>query len=176
GRLSPEQTSPHHTEGCRLRLDGGGAVLHAHAPAPPEGRDAIEREALEPGRECVRGDPQRAGIWVRLEPELRTEQEQRGSGGPRLRPRRGGHDPRRLVPSPVAAGEELRQPVLEEGRAAEEGVHYALRRLTSTGRREAERNERVVMGPDGAVVVLERVERGFVRGERSDPPAGPERS
>src|SRR5262249_10751113 len=60
--------------------------------------------------------------------------------------------------------------------AVEEGAHDALRLLTSTGLREAERDERVVMGPDGAVVVLERVERGLVGGERADPPAGPERS
>ena len=66
----------------------------------------------------VRGDAQRAGVRVRLEPELRAQQEQRRSGGPRLRPRRVGHDAGRLVAAPLEAGEELRQPVLEERRGS----------------------------------------------------------
>ena len=86
------------------------------------------------------------------------------------------HDARRLVRPPLAAGEELRQPVLEERRAVEERAHDELRLRTPTGLRETERDQRVVVRPDGAVVVLERVERALVGGERADPPAGPERS
>ena len=127
------------------------------------------------GRERVRGDAQHAGVRVRLEPELRAQQEQRRSRGPRLRPRRRRHDPRRLVWPPLAAGEELRQAVLEERRAVEERAHDELRLRTPTGLRETERDQRIVVRPDGAVVVLERVERALVGGESSNPPAGPER-
>src|SRR4051812_1529956 len=116
-------------------LDDGRAVLDAYPPAATERTDTIEGEALHPRRDPVRGDAQGAGIGVGLEPELRAQQEQGRSGGPRLRPRGGGDDAGRLAGAPLVTGEVLRQPVLEVGRAVEERAHDALRLGPPTGLR-----------------------------------------
>ena len=149
------------------------AVGHVNVPRLAERAEALELECLRP----IRGHglaPKLARLGVRLEAKQEPEQQQRRSGGPRLRPggRRVGDRERRLAAP--EAGEHLRERPVEEPRRGEQRVRDPVHFPGTTGARQPPGPERRVVRPDGAVVVAERVVRGILRRHRPDPPPRPE--
>src|SRR5262245_45972034 len=112
---------------------------------------------------------------IELEPERRLDQRERGGARPRLR--RAGD---RIVrgPAPAAAleaAEQFRQaPHLHVGRRIEQALEHALDRAIEAAAREPERNQRIVVRPDRAVVVGHRVVARFRAGDGANAPAGEE--
>ena len=104
-------------------------------------------------------------------------QEQHGRAGrPGLRPCRGrvrDREGRRAARQP---GEHLRQLEVEEGGRLEHPPDDPQRLLPVPVARKPRRDQGVVVGPDGAVVVRERAVPRVVGGHRADAPARPERA
>lgn len=79
-----------------------------------------------------------------------------------------------LVLLPGVAGDHFRQPVAVAGRGLDERGGHGCGFGVQAVPRQAEGDHGVVVRPDAAAVVGQRVVRGLARGERTDAPAGEE--
>ena len=98
---------------------------------------------------------------------------EKGRGGPRLR--RAAHRiaTGRAPRCRVHAAEQLGQPLeLRADARLVERAHHRERRARPPVQRHAEHHDRVVVGPDRAVVVAHRVEDAMRGAQGADPPAG----
>src|SRR3954454_9528336 len=158
------------------RLAGGHlAVLQAHVPGAAERTYTAEADGARPRGQLERRDGlEHLASPVGLEAEQDLQQEHRRARGPGLRPRgRWILDRERRVASREAR-EHLRELVAERARRVEHRAHDAVRLRPARVPRQAPGAERVVVWPDGAVVVAEGVESRVAAGHRPDAPAGPQ--
>jgi len=112
---------------------------------------------------------------VGLETEQGSQKQQRRRGRPCLRA-----TCRRILDwvsrrFPRVAGERLGEAVLEEIRSFQDPLRDAGRFFPETVLAQAPRDDRVVVGPDGADMVPNRVVRAFALGHGADAPAGEQR-
>src|SRR5947199_1649291 len=136
-------------------------------------RQAVERDLREPARQ-LRVDVEPAPRRVGAEAEDRLQQVEDAPCGPRLwHVRLRIHD-REGAGAALDAGVELRQPVAHEvARRLRDVARHAGRLGGEAVALEAERDDAVVVRPDGSPLVGEGIVRGVPRGQRPDAPAAP---
>ena len=123
---------------------------------------------------ATRLEPVAVAVGHEAEQQLQQEHGRRRRPTPAAAPR---SDTRSGTASRRGArpGEHLRELPAEVGGRVEHAAHDLLALLPVALPREAPRDQGVVVGPHGAVVVAERVEAGVVGRHRADAPARPER-
>ena len=131
-----------------------------------------QRQLVHPRRELRVDDAHRPARSVRIDAEDGAQQEEHRARGPGLRRARDRVADRLLLLPLAHPAEQFRQPVVPEVArrrvgAGEDLQGFALHPVV----RQAHRDDRIVVRPDGAVVVAERVVGGLAAREGPDPPA-----
>src|SRR5512133_4233391 len=158
-----------------MRFDPNDAILEAHLPCLVERADPAQPQRAGPGRKLEREHRAQLVVpAVGAKPEQDLQQQHRRACRPGLGPRCSRVRDRERRLGAREAGEDLRELVVEMRRRVEHPPDDPLRLRPARVSGEAPGDQRVVVGPDGAVVVRERVEAAVGCGHRPDAPARPE--
>src|SRR5262245_1684721 len=161
-RWTEHSGSPSRATGSSGRTD------RLDVPVGAKGVQAIDRDAADLLRDArVELNLAVAGI----EPEHRLDEHERRSGGPRLRAAGGWIRHGKAAHRPVEPGKRLGQPKTAERRGLELAENDPVCLVAKAVTGEPERDQRVVVGPDGAGVIADGIEAAVVARKRSDSPA-----
>ena len=168
---------PHRAEDGDLHAALTLTLPAVDAHVPRASRSARTPSSSSPSTQAgalLGGRPQLARADVGLEAEDQPQEQHRRPGRPRLRPRGGRIGDRERSRAALEAGEDLGQRPVEEARRLEQRQRDPLRVGRPARARQPPGAERRVVGPDGAVVVAERVVGRVDARHRADAPARPE--
>ena len=138
------------------RVERQGAVVtpHPQIDARCSELQVAQRHLVEEWRQAWIAQMDLAPSWVEFQAERSFKQGERRSARPGLRRAGHGVDGRPVAVLLRKTAEQLRQPaVVQVVRGAEQAVEQALDGLFVSVAREPERNQRIVVWPDRAIVV-----------------------